>query len=169
MPITPFHGGVGLLCKPPLGRRFSFTVFVATQVVIDLESGYFLFTQQRPVHRFFHTFIGASLVCLFVAIALRRPCEAILRAWPDDLWPRWLERDRAIPRSTALLTALLGMLGHVVPDSIMHADARPLAPFSDHNPLLGLLDLAELHLGLIALGVAGLVWLRLQAWFGTRT
>lgn len=67
MPVTPFHGGIGLACKGPLGARFSFTVFVATQIVIDLESGYFLFTGQYPVHRFLHTFLG-SLVSLHLGL-----------------------------------------------------------------------------------------------------
>ena len=26
MPVTPFHGGIGLACKGLLGRRFSFTM-----------------------------------------------------------------------------------------------------------------------------------------------
>jgi membrane-bound metal-dependent hydrolase YbcI (DUF457 family) len=165
MPITPFHGGLGLLCKPALGRRFSFTIFVATQVVIDLESGYFLLTRQYPVHRFLHTFVGASLACLFVAVVLRRPCQALLRAVPDDVWPRWLERSVEISGPTALRSAFVGMLGHVVPDAIMHADARPFAPFSDGNPFLRLMDVGDLHLAFVAIGALGVGWLRLLAWY----
>jgi hypothetical protein len=162
VPITPFHGGIGLACKGPLARRFSFAIFTATQVAIDLESAFFLFSGQYPVHRFFHTFIGASLVCLAVALLARRPCEALLRAVARALGdgrPAWLDLKPTIARSTALWSALAGMLGHVIPDAIMHADARPFAPFSDGNPLLGLTSLAKLHLGLVVLGAVGFGWM----------
>jgi hypothetical protein len=164
VPITPFHGGVGLLCKAPLGERFSFTVFVATQMVIDLESGYFLFTQQHPVHRFLHTFLGASFACLFVAVVLRRPCEAVLRWLADEMLPQWLDRKPEIPRTTALFSAFIGMLGHVVPDAIMHADARPFAPFAEDNPFLDAVPLGALHLGLVVCGFLGIVWMRVHSW-----
>ena len=54
------------------------------------------------------------------------------------------------------------MFGHVIPDAIMHADARPLAPFSAVNPFLDLISLTDLHLGLVAMGVGGILWLRLH-------
>jgi hypothetical protein len=170
VPVTPFHGGIGLACKGPLGARFSFTVFVATQIVIDLESAYFLLTEQHPVHRFLHTFLGASLACLFVALVLRSPCEAVLRALPADFLPQWLDRDgnRKISTATALLSAFAGMLAHVVPDAVMHADVRPLAPFSDVNPFLNAISLVSLHLGLVGLGLFGLVWLSVAAWLSDR-
>jgi hypothetical protein len=166
VPITPFHGGIGLACKGPLARRFSFTIFTATQVAIDLESAYFLFTGQHPVHRFFHTFIGASLVCLVVATLGRPLCEAILRWSVRALGaerPAWWDGDASISRSSALLSALVGMLGHVIPDAIMHADARPLAPFSDHNPILALISLGALHIALVALGAIGFGWMIVAA------
>ena len=51
MPFTPFHGGAGLLLKAPFGQRLSFTLFAATQVVIDLETAWFLARREYPVHR----------------------------------------------------------------------------------------------------------------------
>lgn len=159
VPFTPFHGPIGLACKAPLGKRFSFSIFVATQVVIDLESGYYLFTQQYPVHRFLHTFVGASLACLFVALVLRTPCEWLLRVMPDEAWPKWVDREPSIPLATALWSALAGVLGHVVPDAIMHADARPFAPLSDANPFLLAISLEALHLGLVVLAATAVAWM----------
>lgn len=49
MPFTPFHGALGLAAKAASPRRFSFTVFAATQVAIDLESGFNLFLERDPV------------------------------------------------------------------------------------------------------------------------
>jgi hypothetical protein len=69
MPVTPFHGGVGLLGKGLAGPRFSFVAFCATQVAIDCESGYHLLRGEWPVHRFFHTIDGATLMCGAVVLA----------------------------------------------------------------------------------------------------
>jgi hypothetical protein len=63
MPVTPFHGGVGLLAKGIARGRISFVAFCAAQVLIDLESGYFLLTDDWPFHRFLHTLIGAAAAC----------------------------------------------------------------------------------------------------------
>jgi len=49
MPITPFHGGIGLAFKGPLDQRFSFSLFVLTQISIDLESAYN--RRSRPLNR----------------------------------------------------------------------------------------------------------------------
>jgi membrane-bound metal-dependent hydrolase YbcI (DUF457 family) len=56
------------------------------------------------------------------------------------------------------------MLGHVIPDAIMHSDVRPLAPFSDENPFLGAVSLGSLHLALVVMGVLAIAWLRLIPW-----
>jgi hypothetical protein len=166
VPFTPFHGGIGLALKGPLSRRFSFTIFTATQVAIDLESGYFLFTGQEPVHRFFHSFVGASIVCFAVAVLARPLCEAFLRRCARELGdekPEWMDLHPKISRSSALLSAFLGMFGHVIPDSIMHADSRPFAPFSNENPFLDLVSLGYLHIGLTLLGAFGFGWMVLAA------
>jgi membrane-bound metal-dependent hydrolase YbcI (DUF457 family) len=60
------------------------------------------------------------------------------------------------------------VVAHVVPDAVMHADVRPLAPFSDVNPFLNAISLVSLHLGLVGLGLFGLVWLSVAAWLSDR-
>ena len=42
---------------------------------------------------------------------------------------------------------------HVVLDRIMHSDIRPLAPFSDANPLLHIVELDTLHLACVGAGL----------------
>ena len=53
------------------------------------------------------------------------------------------------------LGAALGTYSHIVLDSIMHADIRPLAPISDGNSLLHLVSLEVLHLACLVLGGVG--------------
>ena len=62
-----------------------------------------------------------------------------------------------ISHPVAGLGALTGSWSHVPPDSVMHADMRPLAPFSDANALLYVISIDALHLLCVGLGVAGVV------------
>jgi membrane-bound metal-dependent hydrolase YbcI (DUF457 family) len=163
VPFTPFHGAIGLACKAVAPRRCSFTVFAATQVAIDLESGFNLLLGRDPVHRFCHTFLGAALVCLSVALVLRLPLER-LRGLGWSALPTWWPPPCKLTVRVTLVSSVLGMLGHVIPDAIMHADCQPFAPFVSTNPFLGLVDFETLHLGLITMGVTSIVWIRLVAW-----
>jgi membrane-bound metal-dependent hydrolase YbcI (DUF457 family) len=56
-----------------------------------------------------------------------------------------------------VLGAALGGYSHVLLDSVMHADIRPLAPFSDGNVLLNVISLAALHWLCIGCALCGLV------------
>jgi hypothetical protein len=75
MPFTPFHFGSGAAIKAVLPGRFSFVVFCQAQLITDLESAYHLVRGDYPVHRFFHTYLGATfvaLVCAGIARVLSR-------------------------------------------------------------------------------------------------
>ena len=154
MPVTPFHFGVGLLCKGGAPARVSLGAFILSQVLIDLESGYFLFVAREwPVHRWAHTFalsaligLGAGVIaCLGARVVTQGASDA---AWSSEvgLWP-------------AMTGGLLGGLTHPLLDGLMHADIRPFLPLSEENPLLGLIGLAELHLFCVGAGLTGLVLL----------
>lgn len=168
MPVTPFHFGVGLLAKGIFGRRVSFSGFCATQVAIDCESGYFLFRGEWPAHRFFHTILGASLLCAVTCIVampiLHRLMLFATRSSDADL-ARWLQLHAKPTWVLIFVTAVLGVVGHVVPDGIMHSDMRPLSPLSDANPLHEVLSLSSLHIGLTVFGIVGFVLLQMRwAW-----
>jgi hypothetical protein len=161
MPFTPFHFGPGLAFKALLQRHISFTVFVFTQVVIDLEPLYYLIRNEWPIHRFFHTYLGATLIA-GIGIIIGRPiCQ-----WAIIMWKRWhgfigpsqtLEQESRIPLKAAILGAFIGTYSHIALDSIMHREIRPYAPFSDANGLLQIISLAQLYWACIISGVIGLV------------
>jgi hypothetical protein len=150
VPFTPFHFGVGLAAKAVLSRRFSLSLFIALQVVIDLESLYNLTYHREHVHRTLHTFVGATLLALASSALL---CIAL--RWHAN--PRF--RTRAVYRLFAffLATSLFATWSHVVLDSIMHRDIQPLWPITALNPLRSLVGTGLLHLGCLALGFFGLV------------
>jgi hypothetical protein len=166
MPITPFHLGPALLGKSLAGRWFSLTAFAASQVVIDLESLYWLARDQWPVHRVLHTFVGGALVGVLVAPVVcwllprvARPAGRLLptvAAWLRGSAPpeALAAESRAGP---ALAGGLLGGLSHSLLDGIMHLDIQPLRPFGASNPFQGALDLPALHLACTLAGLLGLV------------
>src|SRR6476659_8577458 len=72
MPFTPFHFGPGGAIHVLAPKRVSFIAFCVSNVLTDVEPLYFILTRQYPLHRFFHTYVGATVmagltVLLFVA------------------------------------------------------------------------------------------------------
>jgi membrane-bound metal-dependent hydrolase YbcI (DUF457 family) len=153
MPVTPFHFGPGAAIHAATPRYVSFLAFCAANILMDIEPLYYMLTQQYPLHRFFHTYIGASLVAA-ATVAL----FAVGRRMAGNLR---LPTLRAV-----VLGAVVGAYSHVLLDSIMHRDIRPLAPFSDANPLLGARSLSALHWSCLVLGLAGALTV---AWSASRT
>jgi hypothetical protein len=154
MPFTPFHFGVGLAAKAAVPRHFSLAFFVALQVVTDLESLYNLVLHRHPVHRFLHTFVGATLLAA-VSSAAVLPFARWWRLQVGRTGPG--DRGSARLFASVLPTALFATWSHVVLDGIMHGDVRPFWPLTDANPLLSLIGLRALHLGCMLLGFFGIV------------
>ena len=140
MPITPFHFGPGLLFHGAAPRRVSFIAFVAANCITDCESIYNVLSGTFPIHRFLHTFVGAA-----VAAALTVASFLVLRrlARNNEL-PNWFEWQQ-LALASVIVGALLGSYSHIVLDGIMHADMRPLAPWSEANPFLHAVSLGVLH------------------------
>lgn len=151
MPITPLHFGPGLAIHSASPRKISFLSFASANVVIDLEPAYYIFTQQDPLHRFVHSYAGATLaIALTIALAMLTLHLAALVRLPN------LFSWRQLTTRQLVIGALWGGYSHIVLDSFMHADMQPFAPLSSSNALHGLISIEMLHLGCIASGAAGL-------------
>ena len=148
MPFTPFHFGPGALVHSAAPKHVSFLAFCAANVLVDVEPLYFMLTHQYPIHRFLHTYVGAT-----VAAAIVVGLFALVR----KVTPRLLDefRLRNLSLRAVALGAILGTYSHVVLDSLMHADMNPFAPFSAANPLLGAVFLNTLHGFCLIAGVVG--------------
>jgi len=147
MPFTPFHFGPGAVIKAITPMRFSLVVFCGTQIFMDLEPGYYLLRGEYPVHRFFHTFVGAIVMgalCGLIGVGFLRIAVRL----GANLRMSW---------QCALLSGLVGSISHVLLDSIMHRDIRPFAPLSDVNPFLGLISVPALHWFCLISGLVGIV------------
>jgi membrane-bound metal-dependent hydrolase YbcI (DUF457 family) len=155
VPITPFHFGLGVLFHGAAPRRVSFIAFVAANCITDVESIYNLLQGNFPVHRFLHTFVGATLVAA-MTVALFMAMRRLAR---DVRLPDWFEWQQ-LTLPAVVVGAALGSGSHIVLDGIMHADMRPFAPWSEANPFLHAISLSALHWWCIIAAVAGgLIWL----------
>ena len=158
MPVTPFHFGLGVLAKGVAPRAVSVSAFVVSQVVIDLETGYYLFlAQEWPVHRWAHTFAFGSLIGVAAGVVT----WAIASKWHRASQARLIAADCGLGQ--CLAGGLIGGATHPLLDGVMHADVMPFLPFAAGNPFLGTLALGALHLLCVLAGIAGLVLLGLRA------
>jgi hypothetical protein len=151
MPATPFHFGPGLLIKAAAPRQFSMAAYSLSQVVIDIESGYYLFHQATPVHRQAHTFALGGLIGLLCGLIVSKVGAWIAR--PRDVIPEALAAEYRLPIAAA--SGIFGGMFHSVLDGIMHTDIRPFRPFMGANPLYGLVSVEMLYLFCILTGVVG--------------
>src|SRR5437867_6922820 len=148
MPVTPFHFGPGAAFHALAPRHVSLLTFCAANVLIDIEPFYFILTGQYPVHRFFHTYIGATVI-LAITVALFTVPKRIAFVVPVLSLLSW-----ELPSvQRVAVGAALGSYSHIVLDSVMHPDIRPFAPMSDTNPILHAVSLSALHWGCVAAGI----------------
>lgn len=151
MPATPFHFGPGLLVKAAAPRHFSMAAYSLAQVVIDIESGYYLLKQATPVHRQAHTFALGGLIGLLCGLIVSQVGTWVSR--PRDVVPEALAAEYRLP--IAVYSGVFGGIFHSLLDGIMHADIRPFRPFMDANPLYGIVSMRILYLFCIVTGVIG--------------
>lgn len=115
MPFTPFHLGAGILAKSVLRKRFSLMVFTLSQVLIDIEPGYKMFTQsQEDLHVLTHN--------LPAAIAIALLSVGLWIAWERIRPARYTQAEVSLP--VLLFSAFFGTLSHLFLDGMYHLDMR---------------------------------------------
>ena len=155
VPITPFHFGPGAAIHALAPKHVSFLAFCSANVLIDIEPLYYMLTQQEHLHRFFHTYVGATLVAA-ATLLLFVSCRWFAgRFWLPNPF-RW----QSLSPLAVAIGAAAGTYSHIVLDSVMHRDITPFAPFSNDNPIFRVVSLSALHwfclgTGAIALLVLG--------------
>ena len=151
MPATPFHFGPGLLIKGAAPRHFSMAAYSLAQVAIDIESGYYMMHHATPVHRGAHTLALGGLIGFLCGLIVSRVGAWLAR--PRDVVRETIAAEYRLP--VAVMSGIFGGVFHSVLDGIMHADIRPFRPFSQANPLYGLVSIQILYTFCIITGVVG--------------
>lgn len=166
MPITPFHLIAITPVKAIAPKHFSWSVFVFTNLIIDLEPITLFLVTMNPQHLFFHTIIGATLIAVLCAHFGREWCELAIEIWNDEIRGRpeakWFTSERRISKTAAWSGALIGAWSHLLLDSFMHDDIKPLRPFTDANVLLGTISIELLHTICLVAGLVGALGLFLK-------
>ena len=160
MPFTPYHFGPGLLTKSFASKYFSFGAFAATQVVIDCETLYYILQNEYPIHRVLHTFLGATLVGIALAIVilgLKQFGKSVSSKFSDSLNMRWPSLRSESSVIGIFLGGIIGGVTHPLLDGLMHRDVQPFAPWSSANPFLDKIGVAPLHTGCLVAGIIGFV------------
>jgi len=160
MPFTPFHFGPGLLFKSILPRYVCFRIFVLNQIIIDAEVLYYMLTQQYPLHRFFHTYLGSTFVAFFCILFGRQICHQATTLW-NKIIKSYPIPNAPIPLSAVIGGALLGSWSHVALDSFLYTDIRPLSPLSDQNQMLAVFGMGHVYGGCVLAGLLG--WFLIKA------
>lgn len=158
MPFTPFHFGPGAALKSAAPRHFSFSVFALTNVAIDVEPLYFMLTGEWPIHRFFHTYAGATIAAVACGLLGPPVCSRAIRLWNgrlNEAQSRWLAVEPRIAPLAAASGALAAAWSHVFLDSLMHSDMRPFAPFSMAGGMTQFVTIEQLELFCLLAGMLG--------------
>ena len=148
MPFTPFHLMAGSSVKSFFPQYFSFSIFTLTNIIIDSEVLFYIYTTGIPAHKFFHTFLGASLIAIFVALFCGSLCEIGLKLWNIVLYTKkfsWFKTEVKITKVSAWTGAFVGAYSQLVLDSIMHKDIKPFFPINDYNQLHNVMSVNNLH------------------------
>jgi membrane-bound metal-dependent hydrolase YbcI (DUF457 family) len=131
MPFTPFHFGPSATIALPLKRHIDVPAFLLANVAIDIEPLLVLTLSLRyPLHGYAHTFLGATVVCTVMAIGLHH-CRRFLVSFTRIFIPGYDTTKRKL-----IVSSVLGGWFHVLLDSMIYHDIRPLYPLSV-NPFLG--------------------------------
>ena len=166
MPVTPLHFGPAIAGKAFAPKHFSVLAFGLTQVIIDAETGFYLMQGSWPVHRFLHSYLGATVVAVVTALLGRPLLGLVIRSWNRLLAGRFrggpqLRPD--VPLAAVVSGAVLGSYSHVFLDSIVHADMTPFAPWHGGNPLLHIMSSTTVMLLCAGMGLSGVTVLLLAA------
>ena len=152
MPVTPLHFGPGGAMYALAPRHISLLAFCTANVLIDLEPLYYMQFDQGSLHRFFHTYIGATVIAAATVLMFMSALK--LATWTSLPNPfQW----QALKPFQVITGAVIGSYSHIVLDSVMHADIRPWSPFSEANGLYRIISLDLLHSFCVWSGVAALV------------
>jgi membrane-bound metal-dependent hydrolase YbcI (DUF457 family) len=138
MPFTPYHLGPGLLVGLLLLSFIDFPTFLVASVIVDVEPFLVLILRLNyPLHGFFHSFLGGTLVAAPLALAMyhvRNKLSPLMS---------FFKLEQKVSFKRVLAAALLGVYIHILLDSRGYTDIQPFYP-STVNPFLASGPLAGL-------------------------
>ena len=124
MPFTPFHLGPGLFLGLLLLRFLDFPTFLIANVIVDVEPLLVLVCGlDYPLHGFFHSFLGGTVVALVLTLVMNRIREAVSPLLA------FLRLEQRSSLTSIFCASMSGVYLHILLDARMYGDIRPLYPF----------------------------------------
>jgi|GEM_PF-330353 len=148
--------------KAAMPSHFSIVVFGFTQIAFDLEVLWHLTQHDYPLHTFWHTYLGATIIAAVLTVLGKPTSQWIKGAW-NRIAAQCRDADLTVVVPTTWIAsfsgAFIGAFSHILLDSLFHPDIEPLQPWSSDNRLCGMMvDPHRVEAICILLGVIGLVW-----------
>jgi membrane-bound metal-dependent hydrolase YbcI (DUF457 family) len=138
MPFTPYHLGPALFFGLLFLSFLDFPTFLAANVVVDIEPLLIMvFGLPYPLHGFFHSLLGGTLVAL--------PLSFVMHKIRNKITPflSFFKIEQQVSYKKILAAALSGIYLHILLDSVSYSDIQPFFP-SSYNPFLNTGALAGL-------------------------
>ncbi|MGQ4915929.1 MAG: hydrolase [Candidatus Asgardarchaeia archaeon] len=140
MPFTPFHLGPAATIGFPLRKYFDVVTLLIASVIVDLEPlAVIMFNLNYPLHGFFHTFIGGSIMAIVLSIIIYRwnwffqEIAKIFRISQDSSFRK------------IIFTSFVGVYSHILLDAPLYTDIRPFYPVMV-NPLYGIVSASTIYM-----------------------
>jgi len=156
MPFTPLHLGPAIVFGYLFRRKIHWPTFIVANVLVDVEpflvlTG-ILMIKGYPLHGYLHTFIASLLAGSALGYLMFR-LDRFLRS----SFERLHLAEGAVGLSGFILGGVLGWSLHVLFDSPLYTDIRPLYPLQS-NPFLLSTSLVEFYQSSVyAFLIAGLL------------
>jgi len=154
MPFTPYHFGPGLLIGLIFLSLIDFPTILIASIIVDTEPFLVLiFNLDYPLHGFFHSFLGGTIVALILTVIMIK-----VRKYFTPVMS-FFKIKQKISFIRILLASLIGIYVHILLDSPIYTDIRPFLPF-DFNPFYrtpSLPSSTELSIICIWCFIAGLI------------
>lgn len=139
MPFTPFHLGPAFFLGEVFEKRTNLISILAGSIIIDIRATYCLFTGCRPLHGPLHTFLSATVIALLLAWILFLQKKRL-----QNITDR-LRVKQTYSFSSLLLGSLAGTWSHILLDSFLYTDIRPLWPLAG-NPFLEMIGSGTVYM-----------------------
>ena len=154
MPFTPFHLGPALAIGLPLRRYIHVPTFIIANIITDIEPFITLVLNLNyPLHGYLHTLIGAFAAGLILGY-LMYMLERIL----SPLWRKLLLVSEPCSNLRMfIVTGVSGTLLHVLMDSPLYHDIKPLYPILV-NPLYNPRLTTMIYEACIFMSILGLLY-----------
>jgi len=128
MPFTPYHLGPGLFIGLLFLSFIDFPTFLIASVIVDIEPFLVLvFNLDYPLHGFFHSFLGGTIVALILTVIMTK-----IRKFLTPIMS-FFKIEQEFSFKKIILAALLGIYIHILLDFPIYTDIRPFFPL-DFNP-----------------------------------